>query len=153
MGERGLRTLHLVACVALLLIGLLTLSDILMRSVGRPITGSLELVTLLGALVFGFSLPYTSLKKGHVYVDLLVDRIGGGKKKALLSVTRLMGVVLFVFVGANFIGHGLDNIKIGEVTPSFRIPLYPLHFALAFCFFVEALVLFWEMISVVRGKA
>lgn len=153
MGERGLRTLHLVACVALLLIGLLTLSDIVMRSLGRPITGSLELVTLLGALVFGFSLPYTSLKKGHVYVDLFVDRMGGRKKRALLSVTRLMGFALFVFMGANFLGHGLDNIRIGEVTPSFRIPLYPFHFALAFCFFIEAFVLFSEMVSIVRGKA
>lgn len=151
--ERGLKALHLIACVALLLIGLLTLSDIVMRSLGRPITGSLELVTILGALVFGFSLPYTSLKKGHVYVDLLVDRMGGRKKRTLLSVTRFMGFALFVFVGANFVGHGLDNIRIGEVTPSFRIPLYPLFFALAFCFFVEALVLFREMVSIVRGKA
>lgn len=149
-GEKLSRILHYVACVALLAIALLTATDIFMRSMRKPIVGSLELVTFLGAIVVGFSLPYTSLLKGHVYVDIVIDRLKGRARKVLLATTRIMAIVLFAFVGGNFVRYGISNISTGEVSPSFRIPLYPLSFALAFAFFLEAFVLVYDFYRVVR---
>lgn len=151
-GEKLSRILHYVACFALLLIALVTASDIFMRAMRRPIVGSLELVTFLGAIAVGFSLPYTSLKRGHVYVDLVIDRLKGKARKALLASTRVLAIALFIFVGANFVNYGIGNIQSGEVSPSFRIPLYPLSFALAFAFFLEAFVLGYDFSRALREE-
>jgi len=151
-GTKLSRILHYVACFSLLLIALVTASDILMRSMRRPIVGSFEIVTFLGAIVVGFSLPYTSLMKGHVYVDIVIDRLKGRARKALLASTRVLAIVLFALVGVNFVRYGISNIYSGEVSPSFRIPLYPLSFALAFAFFLEAFVLFYDFYRVLRDE-
>ena len=146
------RFMHYVACVALLLVTFVTMSDITLRAFKRPIVGSLEIVTFLGALLIAFSLPYTTEKGGHVYVDILVDKLKGRAKAVLVMATRIFGVVLFIFIGANFINYGFSTLRSGEVSPSFRIPLYPLSFALAFAFFIEALILVSQFYRLARGE-
>ena len=140
-----------MSCASLFIMAIVTLTDIAMRTAGRPIVGSLELVTFLGAFVIGFALPYTTWLKGHVYVDVLVDKLSPKGKKVFMVITRIMGIALFLFATYDFILYGLTNIKSGEVTPSFRIPLYPIAFGLAASFFLQSLTLLCELLQVVKG--
>ena len=140
-----------MACAALFIMAIVTLTDIAMRTLGRPIVGSLEIVTFLGAFVIGFSLPYTTWLKGHVYVDILVDKLSGRGKTVLMVFTRCMGIGLFLFAAFDFVFYGLANIKSGEVTPSFRIPLYPIAFGLAASFLLQSLTLFCDLLHTVQG--
>ncbi len=48
---------------------LLTVADVVLRLLGRPIVGTYELVALGGAVAIGLSLPLTSWVRGHIYVD------------------------------------------------------------------------------------
>jgi TRAP-type C4-dicarboxylate transport system permease small subunit len=131
---------------------IVTLTDISMRALGSPIVGSLEIITFLGAIVIGFALPYTSLLKGHVYVDVLVDKLSPRGRNIFMALTRCMGIFLFIFIGLNFINYGIRNIGSGEVTPAFRIPVYPIAFGLAASFFVQSFTLLAELIQIVQGK-
>lgn len=143
--DRSVRILHYIACFALFLIAVLTLLDITMRASGSPIVGSLELVTLFAAVVVGFSNPYTSLLRGHVYVDVLIERLPSSLRNTIYLITRCLGIGLFIFLTYNFISYGIENIYTGEVSPSFRIPLYPIAFALAFSFFMQSVVLIFQI--------
>ena len=57
------RFLLLIAGITLAFMLLFTLLDVIMRAFGRPIVGDYEVISFLGAVVFGFSIPYTSALK------------------------------------------------------------------------------------------
>jgi TRAP-type C4-dicarboxylate transport system permease small subunit len=46
---------------------LVTLTDVVMRYMGKPIFGSMELVCFTSAVVIGFAIPYTSWTNGHTH--------------------------------------------------------------------------------------
>ena len=75
MVETIARSMCMIAGVALTLSMLLTVSDVILRTLKHPITGTFELVGLLGAVVIGFSLPETSRVRGHVIMHFLTERL------------------------------------------------------------------------------
>lgn len=142
---------EVVAGVVLAFMMIVTLSDVIMRAFGHPILGTVEIITFSGAIVIGFSLPYSSFMKTHVIVDLLTERLSPRAKAALGAVTKSMGLLFFVFVGYNFILFGLSLMKTGEVSPSFKIPYYPITFGLAVSCFLESFTLLLDMLKLLAG--
>ncbi|MBP1730124.1 MAG: TRAP-type C4-dicarboxylate transport system, small permease component, partial [Deltaproteobacteria bacterium] len=78
-----------------------TLLDVIMRNFGRPIVGSIEIISFLGSVVIGFAIPYASWKRAHVYVDFVVEKLSPRRRFILNVITRFMGIALFAFVGYN----------------------------------------------------
>ena len=50
--------LYWAAGLVLACMMLVTLSDVIMRNLGRPIVGSLEIISFCGSVVVGFAIPY-----------------------------------------------------------------------------------------------
>jgi TRAP-type C4-dicarboxylate transport system permease small subunit len=69
------RFLNGISGISLTFIMCITVTDIILRFFGRPIVGTYEIVSFCGALVIGFALPWTSWKRGHIYVDFLVLKL------------------------------------------------------------------------------
>jgi len=128
---------------------LVTLSDVVMRYMGRPISGSMEIVCFTSAIVIGFAIPYTGWTKGHIIVDFLLEMLSPQTVRIFQIGTRIMGIALFLFAGYNFIVYSFDLIRSGEVTPGFRIPYYPITFGLAASCFLQALTLFCDLLNTV----
>ncbi len=142
---------EILAGVGLVFMILVTLSDVLMRLFWRPIVGSIEIISFCGAIVVGFSLPYSSWKKVHVIVDILLVKLSPAWKIALQGVTKGIGILLFLFIGINFIIYGLDLIRTGEVSGGLRIPYYPIVFGLAVSCFLTSLTLLCDTLRLVKG--
>ncbi|HEY9054048.1 MAG TPA: TRAP transporter small permease subunit [Rectinemataceae bacterium] len=145
--------LYVMAGVILIGMVLLTLVDVVLRNFGHPITGSMEIIMYGGALVFGFSIPFATFLKAQVQVDLIVEKLKPRNKKAVTIVTRLVGIALFLFVAYNFFLYGFDVKSTGEITSSFKIPYYPIVFALSFSFLFQSLTLVYDLVEVIREKA
>jgi TRAP-type C4-dicarboxylate transport system permease small subunit len=128
---------------------LVTLTDVVMRYMGRPIFGSMELVCFTSAVVIGFAIPYTSWTKGHIIVDFMLEMLSPGTVRIFQIITRLMAIVLFIFAGYNFILYSFDLMKSGEVSPGFRIPYYPITFGLAVSCFFQVLTLFCDLLNTI----
>jgi len=128
-----------------------TLADIILRLFGKPIVGSVEIITFSGAVVVGFAIPYTSWKRAHVYVDFLTEKLSPNAKRIMELFTKSAGILLFLFIGYNFIIYGLDLKRTGEVSPSFKLPFYPIPFGLAVASFLESLTLFIDLQKVFKG--
>ena len=151
--ERKLcRSLLLVSGLTLAFMLLFTLTDVIMRAFGKPIVGDYEVISFLGAVVVGFAIPYTSLLKGHVFVDILVEKLPKNAKNSMEVATRVMGIALFLWVSWNFVDMSLDLIKSKEVTPVFRLPYYPISFGLAFACIVQCLVFISQIKEIVGGR-
>jgi len=143
---------QVVAGIGLAFMMFMTMLDITLRAIGRPIVGAIELISFSGAVVIGFAVPYSSWMRAHVIVDFLIERLSPGGKTMMEFSTRLVGLVLFLFIGVNFILYGLTLIKTGEVSAGLRIPYYPITFGLALSCFLESLTLLAGLLKATRGS-
>jgi len=146
------RYINFISGMSLTFLMLLTVADIILRSLRRPIIGTFEIVAFSGAVVIGFSIPYTTWVKGHVYTDFLIMRFSEKTRNIFNIVTRCMGIVLFILMGFELIKHGVDLKNAGEVSPTLTMPFYPVAYGLGGCCFVQCLVLLCDIIKVFGGK-
>lgn len=137
----------MVAGVALACSMFLTVADVFLRTLKRPIVGTFELVGLMGALVVGFALPQTSRLRGHVLMDFITSKLPAAIQGILHVITRVLGIGLFIIIGWNMVNLGNNFRRVGEVTPTLQLPIYPVVYAIAFCCLVECIVLFADMIG------
>ncbi|MDD4358053.1 MAG: TRAP transporter small permease, partial [Smithellaceae bacterium] len=63
---RAGRGVNILACVAVIAMMLLSVTDVVLRMFGKPIPGTYEQVGFLGAIVVSFALAFTSMEKGHI---------------------------------------------------------------------------------------
>jgi TRAP-type C4-dicarboxylate transport system permease small subunit len=144
--------MNAVAAVALGFMILLTVADVILRYFRKPIVGTYEMVGLSGAVIIGFSLPFTSLMKGHVNVDFLTLKLSPKARKIFSYVTRVLGMLLFLIIGWNLILLGMDFHKVGEVTPTRHLPIYPVLYGVGLCCFFELFVLLCDIVKILGGK-
>ena len=141
-----------IAAVALAFMILLTVADVILRYFRRPIIGTYEMVALSGAVIIGFSIPFTSWMKGHINVDLLTLKLSPKGRKIFNLVTKCFGIGLFLIIGWNLIILGMDFHKVGEVTPTRHLPIYPVLYGVGVCCFFECLVLLCDILKIFEGK-
>jgi TRAP-type C4-dicarboxylate transport system permease small subunit len=142
-----------VAGATLFIMMMLTVVDVVLRSVGKPFTGTYELVAIAGAIVVGFAVAQTSWDKGHIYVDFLIEKRSDAVKNAFFICTRVFGIAIFGLLAWNLFLKANHLYKSGEVSMTLHIPYYPAAYALAFCFVVECLVLIADIVKIfVMGK-
>ncbi len=141
------RSMYVIAGVALTLSMLLTVSDVILRTLKHPITGTFELVGLLGAVVIGFSLPETSRVRGHVIMHFLTERLPDGAKRGLHVLTRILAIGTFAIIAWNLVALGDTFRQTGETTPTLQLPFYPICYGIAACCFVECLLLLVEIFN------
>jgi len=146
------RILYIISGFVLLFMVFLTVADTILRYFKKPIVGTYELVGLSAAVVLGFSIPYTTLVKGHVVLDLLTMKFKPGAKKFWLFVTRILGVFLFTFMGYELISMAIDLKRSGEVSATLRLPFYPVAFGIGLCLFLQVLTLIIDAVSAIKEE-
>jgi TRAP-type C4-dicarboxylate transport system permease small subunit len=139
------RFLYVISCVAIVSIVFLTVVDVVLRKIGYPIDFVFEVVVFLAAIVIGFALPQTTLKKGHVAMEFVTSKLSGRGRKILHVGTRCVGIVTFAIIGWNIIGIGnhLHNVK--QVSAVLEIPEFPIAYGIGVCCFIECLALLLDL--------
>ncbi|HUJ89086.1 MAG TPA: TRAP transporter small permease subunit [Syntrophorhabdales bacterium] len=143
--------MNLVAGIALTFIILLTVCDVLLRALGKPIQGAYEIVAMAGGIVIGFVTPFTSWVRGHIFMDFVIERLSLRAKSAFEIATRCVGVALFLMISWNVFKIGKNLYSVDEVTPTLELPLYPIAYGVGFCFFVLSVVLFCDILKIAGG--
>ena len=140
---------NLIASASLLAMILLTCLDVCMRYFfSRPIIGTYDLVSLMGAVLAAFALPYTMLEKGHVAVDLLIQSLSRRKQLVVETATHTVAIVLFLVLVWQCILLALDMKAAGEVTPTLLLPFYPIVYCMAVCFFALCLAILVNLLQI-----
>jgi TRAP-type C4-dicarboxylate transport system permease small subunit len=143
------KVMDVVGGVVLTLMMLITVTDVILRFIGKPITGTYELVFLGGAVVIGCAIPQTSWQGGHVNVDFVLEYFPAKLKKIIVVFTRLLGTAFFFLLGWNLFVYGTSLYNKGEVSLTLHAPYYPVAYILGICAFVECLVLVSGLIKTV----
>jgi C4-dicarboxylate transporter, DctQ subunit len=147
-------TLYWIARFALFVMMLLTCCDVFLRYLfNRPIVGSYDLVALLGSVVIAFSIPQTTLNRGHVIMEALTAKLSPGAQKIFAVITGCIGIVTFVIFAWNLFVYGNILLSSGEVFPTLRLPIFYPAYAIACCCVLECLVLLQRVLQTLRGEA
>ena len=126
-----------IASASLFAMILLTCLDVSMRYfLNSPITGTYDLVSLMGAVIASFAMPYTMLVKGHVAVEILIRSLSSRKQLIIETTTHTAGIILSLVLVWQCVVLALDMKAAGEVTPTLLIPFYPIVYCMAVCFSV-----------------
>lgn len=137
--------MYWIACIAIVSIVVLTVCDVVLRRFGMPIAYTYEMVMFLGTIAIAFSVPQTTLDKGHVLMDFVTDKVSERWQKILHFITRCLGAGMFAIFAWRMFVLGSNLRRAGEVTPILQIPLHPVAFGVGVCFAVECLVLLYGL--------
>ena len=145
--------LYWIARFALFVMMILTCCDVFLRYVfNRPIVGSYDLITLLGSVVIAFSIPQTTLNRGHVIMEALTARLPAKAQEIFAVVTGCIGIIIFVIFGWNLFVYGTILLRSGEVFPTLRMPVFYPAYAIACCCVLECFVLLHRVLQTMRGS-
>ncbi len=127
--EKAIHTLaakaNWISIAAILGMMVITVLDVILRFFRRPIPGTYDIVGLLGALAISFSLAYTSVEKGHIAVEFLVQRLSEKKRAMVDSITSLVSTLFFFLASWRCYLYALDFKSGGEVSMTIKMPVYP----------------------------
>lgn len=145
---------NMVSSAALVVMMVLTCVDVFLRYIfNRPITGTYDVVSLLGAILAAFAMPYTMLKKGHVAVEILVQKLSRGKQLFVETLIHLVGIALFLVLVWQAIIFSMESKATGELTPTLLLPFYPIVYCMAVCFFGICLAMVVNLLQIWMKKA
>lgn len=146
------KLLNSIAGVALTFMMLLTVADVFLRAGGHPMVGAYEIVALAMGIVIGFGFPQTSLDRGHVYMEFLLEKLSRRGKNVMNTFTRLLCLILFAFIGYNLFRVAAGFQASGEVSPTIQLPFYPVAYGVAVCCLLECCVFIFEIVKIWRGE-
>ena len=146
------RILGYIGGAALTFMMFLTVADVILRAGGRPILGVYELVALSLAVVIGFTIPQVSLDRGHVYMEILLDKLSKRNRAIMNSFTRILCILLFAMVGYNLFLIGHEFHTSGEVSSTLRLPFFPIAYFVGVCCFIECFVFIFDIVKIWRGQ-
>ena len=135
------RVIAAIGVVTLTALMLFTFADVLLRYVfNRPTVGGFELSEYATAIIIAASLAYTTFKKGHIEVDLILLRLSPKKQEILHAVTWFVGFVLFVLISWRTVQYALELSTTFQASASLNIPTPPFVLILAFAGAAMALI-------------
>jgi len=150
--EQLSRFLNVIAGISITFMVFLTVTDVILRTFRRPIVGTYELVAFSGAIVIGFSLPFTSWFRGHIFVDFLILKFPQKVRNIFNIATRCLVMALFFLIGWNLLKYGMDLQKSGEVSLTLQMPFYPVAYGVSICCFIQCLVMVCDIVKILGGK-
>ena len=128
---------------------LLTCMNIFTRLVWIPIKGTFELMGFFGAIVAAFALGYTQVGKGHIAVDVLVNRFSLKTRTIVGVINNTVCCLFFIIVSWQIAVKAETLWRTGEVTETLRIIYYPFTSLVALGCAVLALVLLLDILKMV----
>lgn len=137
--------LYWIAGSAIVVMMLLTCTDVVLRYVRRPIPGTYELVCFLGAVAVSFAMAHTSVERGHVAVSIVV-RLFPKRIQGLIGIiTNSFGFVLFALLAWHSVLYANDLRASGEVSLTLQLPFYPFVYGIGFSAAGVCLVLLTDL--------
>jgi len=140
------------AGISLIIMILLTCSNIFLRLVWTPISGTFELMGFLGAITTAFALGYTQMKRGHIAIDILVHSFSKRKQAILNSINYFISAIFFLIVSWQIAKYATTLLKSGEITETLRIVYYPFTYGVSLGCLGLSLVFFVDFLGSVLPR-
>jgi len=132
------------AVVAMMLI---VVGNIVLRILWRPIYGTYDVVMILGSIAVAFALGYCAVQRGHIAVEIVMERFSQRVQAIVDSITGILGVGIFAIIAWQCWVYGTDMWRCGEVSMSVYIPLHPFIYGVGFGCALVCMVILVDLIK------
>lgn len=139
----------LAALTAMLI--LVSLDIVGAKALGKPVPGAMDLSSLLGVLIIGFSTGQTYLYGRHIKVDFVTLRLPKQLRKAARCLSVILSIIFFSMAVWCVGSLARDMYFSGEKSLTVKIALYPFAFALTVAFLPVILTLILQFYNILKG--
>lgn len=140
------RALAAAAGIALAALMGFTALDVVMRALGRPLAGSVEIIGWLAAAAMALALGDVQLHRGHVAVTLLAQRLSSRKAALLDAVNSLVALLLFGASSVVLLRYGMTLQDTGSLSETLKVVVYPWVYVVAIGFAGLTLALLLDLL-------
>ncbi len=156
--DRMVRSISLrlaqAACGLLLAITLLTAVDTALRYLlGRPISGSNEMIEIMLSFLIMLSIPYCTVERAHIRVDLLSGALGAAGRRLADLLTGAIGIVTLAFLSRRAWRKAVDAWTYDDATILLGFPQWPLYGTICLSMAAFAAILLWQTLRSGLGEA
>jgi TRAP-type transport system small permease protein len=136
-----------IAMGSIFLMMMLISAAVIVRALGKPILGDVELVQFAMIVIIMFGLAYTQKEEAHVSIGLLVDRLSP-RMQTILDIFSLILTIVFSWLISWVFYLGAVNEMTGTVIKStlLSIPHFPFKFIIAIGLFLWGLESLFKII-------
>jgi TRAP-type C4-dicarboxylate transport system permease small subunit len=127
----------------------LTAGDVTLRQFKFPIMGTDDLTAFLMVILISFGLAYCAINKGHVRVELLVERLPNRLQAIIDAVTSLFSLGLCVLIAWQSIINAVSVYESGATSWTLNIIVFPFAGLIAFGFAWFAVILLADFINAI----
>jgi TRAP-type C4-dicarboxylate transport system permease small subunit len=99
---------------------------------GYPIKGTFDIVGLLGTVVVALPIAYTQILGRHIATDFMGSRGNQVVRTINNSIVCLLGIGTYALIAWQCSLLGTKLWRIGRVSDTIEIPLFPLVYVVAF---------------------
>ena len=145
--DRLAKGLFALGGILLLVILGLTLGNIILRALGMPMRGVVEISGFLGAAAIGLCLPRAQRTGSHIEAGMLNDRLPRTLRRGVQSGISLLCLGFMVLATVEMLGLGLFVLEVEELIDGWSFSYYGLVFALAAGCSAQALVMVDDMVQ------
>src|SRR5699024_8077001 len=84
-------------------------TSVILRALGSPLLGSVEVVQFLMVVAIMCALPYSEYKNSHIFVDILFNTFPKVIQKPILLVINLLTIIIMASIGVIYFQMALNN--------------------------------------------
>ena len=129
---------------------LLTCADVIGRTFGHPIFGSVEIVGFMATLAVVMAMPYTHQVQGHIGVEIVV-RLFSERTQTIIEIcTGILSLILFAVVTWRMTVYANTMKESGEVSMNLELPEHWVIYVTSICLLVFTLIILRDIISNIR---
>jgi TRAP-type C4-dicarboxylate transport system permease small subunit len=136
-----------IAQAAVMAMMILVVANILGRPLGYSIFGTIDFVGFINAILVGFALAWCAINRGHIEVEVVMNRLPQRVQSASAVFVNILGVFIFAIVTWQVALLGVDKFTQGEVSITALVPYYYFIFAMAFGCALLLMVVFINLIK------
>lgn len=147
------RSASAVSSVIIVVMMLITVTDVIFRKFGSGIDGAVELNGLLLVVITFFALANCWNKEGHIQVDLLFQRAAPRWRSLSKAFSSLVGFCLFGGILYGGVKFSYMAYKKAEVSAIILVPLFPVKLVMALGCLIFCAQLIVSFITSIRSFA
>jgi len=122
------------------------------KFLSKPFPGAMDLLSLLGLVVIGFSAAQTYLMGRHIKVDFVSILLPLRIRKIVRFVSTSLCMLLFLTAVWRLLLYARDLQINGETSMTINIPLSPFAYALGIAFIPMVMLLCVQLYQVCKGE-
>jgi TRAP-type C4-dicarboxylate transport system permease small subunit len=142
------RWLNWVAAAAIMAVVLIVCANVIGRAFFQmPVKGTVDITSLLGAIIIGWAIAHTQMLKGHIQVDLFVDRLPRRARDIVDIIVNIINLLLFAIISWQTVIFAKATFEVGELSQVLKIPQTPFIGVVAVGCIALALVLLIDVVK------